>query len=1072
MLKLICTFFTLFLILFSVDAQEASYLLRNPALSPDGQQVAFSYQGDIWTVPAEGGLAVRRTVHESYEGAPQWAPGGNAIAFVSNRYGNNDIFTLSLVGAPPKRLTWHSASDGNVQWTHDGNLIFTTRRAFAQVEREQEIHLVPAEGGTPYRYMDALGDMPAISPNGRFIAFTRGSCRIEREAYTGPANHNIWIYDTRRKTYTQLTAADAQEVYPDWGDDNTLYYLSAENGKYNIHRLGIRNNGQPEGAPVPVTSFTDVGIRSFDVSENGRMIVFARGTGVFSMPASGGGERMLDVQLSLDDKFYDSEMKTFSSNATEYALSPNEEYLAFTVRGEIFVTENDKDKKRSVRITDHPFRDQSPAWLNDTTLIFISDRNGNNDIFIARSTDMDESNLFKSFKREIKPLIESPLEEEAFYLSPDRAQIAYRQGRGLFKVADIDSNGMLSNERVLLDGWATVGGVQWSPDSKWLAYSLDDLDFNEEIYIHPADNRHPGVNVSYHPRGDSNPVWSRDGSKLGFLSIRNNGDSDVWFVWLKKEDWEKTRTDWEEDDGPEEKEDKKEDKKDKDKNGVDPIEIDFEDIHERLVQVTSLPGNERNLRISKDGEKFFFTTNGGGRTGGGGEPELMEIKWNGEDMKSLMSRAYIGALQLDKSGQHLYMLKRGGTIAKLKINGGKSETLPFQAKMEIDFVNERRQIFDEAWRSLKDGFYDPKFHGQDWNALRAYYEPIALSASTSQDFRYIVNEMLGQLNASHMGMYGSNPEDTQDDATGRLGIEVMPVRNGVEVTRVVPNTPADKSKSKLYPGDVITEVNLEQVTSDRNFFSMFNQLANEKVLLTILREGSREEVVIRPARSIRSELYEDWVDTRKKLTDQYSGGRLGYIHIQGMNWPSFERFERELAASGYGKDGIVIDVRFNGGGWTTDMLMAVLNVQQHAYTVPRGAADDLDKEHQNFKSHYPYGERLPLSSWTKPSIAMCNQNSYSNAEIFSHAYKTLGIGKLVGTPTFGAVISTGGQGLIDGSRVRMPFRAWYVKATGENMEHGPAVPDVILDNAPDSKAKGEDPQLKKAVELLLDDLRN
>jgi C-terminal processing protease CtpA/Prc len=204
---------------------------------------------------------------------------------------------------------------------------------------------------------------------------------------------------------------------------------------------------------------------------------------------------------------------------------------------------------------------------------------------------------------------------------------------------------------------------------------------------------------------------------------------------------------------------------------------------------------------------------------------------------------------------------------------------------------------------------------------------------------------------------------------------------------------------------------------------------------------------------------------------QYSGGRLGYIHIQGMNWPSFERFERELAASGHGKDGIVIDVRFNGGGWTTDMLMAVLNVQQHSYTVPRGAAENLEKEHKNFKSHYPYGERLPLSSWTKPSVAMCNQNSYSNAEIFSHAYKTLGIGKLVGMPTFGAVISTGGQGLIDGSMVRMPFRAWYVKATEENMEHGPAVPDVLVENAPDSKANGEDPQLKKAVELLLDDLR-
>ena len=185
--------------------------------------------------------------------------------------------------------------------------------------------------------------------------------------------------------------------------------------------------------------------------------------------------------------------------------------------------------------------------------------------------------------------------------------------------------------------------------------------------------------------------------------------------------------------------------------------------------------------------------------------------------------------------------------------------------------------------------------------------------------------------------------------------------------------------------------------------------------------------------------------------------------------PSFERFERELMASGYGKEGIVIDVRFNGGGWTTDYLMAVLNVKQHAYTIPRGAAGSLN-ENPKFKNYYPFSERLPLSSWTKPSIALCNQSSYSNAEIFSHAYKHLGIGTLVGMPTFGAVISTGGKGLIDGSFVRMPFRAWYVKATGENMENGPAVPDVLVENAPDEKGKETDSQLKKSVEVLLSEI--
>ena len=189
-----------------------------------------------------------------------------------------------------------------------------------------------------------------------------------------------------------------------------------------------------------------------------------------------------------------------------------------------------------------------------------------------------------------------------------------------------------------------------------------------------------------------------------------------------------------------------------------------------------------------------------------------------------------------------------------------------------------------------------------------------------------------------------------------------------------------------------------------------------------------------------------------------------------MNWQSFERFERELTASGLGKEGIVIDVRFNGGGWTTDMLMAVLNVRQHSFTIPRGAAKSLENEKDDFRNTYPFGERLPLSSWTKPSIALCNENSYSNAEIFSHAYQSLGHGTLVGRPTFGAVISTGGAGLLNGKSVRMPFRAWYVKSTNKNMEHGPAVPDIEVFNLPDSKAKGQDPQLQRAVEQLLSEV--
>jgi tricorn protease len=334
--------------------------------------------------------------------------------------------------------------------------------------------------------------------------------------------------------------------------------------------------------------------------------------------------------------------------------------------------------------------------------------------------------------------------------------------------------------------------------------------------------------------------------------------------------------------------------------------------------------------------------------------------------------------------------------------------------------------------------------------------------------------MLGQVNASHMGLYRTpDRAETQSQRTGLLGIEIKPLSEGVQITKVVPDSPADKEKSKLNIGDVILSVHGESIDERTNFYSLLMNTRNKETLLEVKdKDGNEKEVVIRPASSLSSQLYDEWVENNRKLVDKYSKGRLGYLHIRAMGWPSFERFERELTAAGHGKEGIVIDVRFNGGGWTTDYLMTVLNYKQHAYTVPRGAVENLEKENEKFKEYYPIGERLPYAAWTKPSIALCNQNSYSNAEIFSHAYKTLGIGTLVGVPTFGAVISTWARYLIDGSYVRLPRRGWYVKATGENMELIPAVPDIVVYNSPDAKAKGKDEQLERAVKELLKQIDN
>ena len=1041
-----------------------STFARYPDLNQDGSQLAFSFQGDIWTMNLATGQTKRLTIHQANDYLPKWNYDGTQIAFSSNRWGNDDLFIIKAEGSNPTRITYRSSGDILSDWTKDNNLLFETRRDFRQVEWTPESASISAKGGTPIRLLDAFGSSPVQSPNGRFIAYVKGSCRIAREAYKGSANRDIMVYDTKSGAYNQITTFGGQDFNPVWGNDETLYFISARGGKNNVYKQPLTTDGKPNGVAEGLTNFKDYGVMNLTISGDGSKLAMEQYNSIYTMPSSGGTPKKLEINIGSDYRFDPIEHKTFSSKLSDYAISPNGKNIALVVRGEVFITQNDKEKSRTIQISNSPSREKDVAWLNDTTLLYVSDKGGNYDMYMVKSADANQTDLFLTLKRTATQLTNTPEDESNLVVSPNSKSIAYRTGRGGLKIGSVSSKNKFTANTTLLNGWATPSGMSWSPDSKWVAYSLDDLNFNEEIYIHKADNSRKPVNISMHPKGDVSPKWSKDGSKLAFLSNRNNGDRDVWFVWLKKEDWDKTKQDWEED--LEVTEDKKD--KDKKEDEVAPIQIDFDNIYNRMTQVTSLPGDEGGLAIANDGEHLYFTADNGT-----GKKDLQKIEWNGKKQENLTKGGVNPyGVTLGPKGKKIYFAKKGGKLAVTDATKSKVESRPFSAKMDINHPEERAQIFEEAWRSLAAGFYDPDFHGQDWDALKKQYKSWAVSAPTQRDFHYVFNLMLGQLNASHMGLRGSDGVDTQKERTGLLGIDIAPLKTGVKITRVVPDGPANRKASKLNIGDIILSVNGTEVSQSKNFYTPFLSTANEKTILEVKSaSGGSREVIIRPITSISTLLYKEWVGERRKLINTYSGGKLGYLHIRGMNWASFEEFERELMAAGNGKEGIVIDVRYNGGGWTTDYLMAVLTVKQHAYTVPRGAAKNLATENTKFKSYYPFSERLPLASWLKPSVALCNESSYSNAEIFSHAFKQLDIGTLVGAPTFGAVISTGGQGLIDGSYVRMPFRAWYVHETEKSMENIPAVPDVILSNAPNSKAQGKDEQLKKAVEVLLGEMK-
>ncbi len=1033
---------------------------RHPNLSPDGSMIAFSYMGDIWTVPSEGGRANRITVHESYDRTPIWSPDGTRLAFSSNRFGNDDIWVVDAGGGRAERRTWHSAADQVVGWSATGDEIYFASR---RESRQPHLFLTDRNGSHPLSVIRERTLHAAVSPDGEQLLWVKGYTPWWRKHYKGSASRDIWTRATGGGESVRLTQWEGDDEYPMWAADGKAFYFLSErdDGVANIWKAEIEYGASPArmiGQPVQITHHDEWSIESASIAANGSLIAYERHGKLYTVTLSGGEPEQVAIDLESDDKWNRVRYETATDHATEFAVSPDESEVAIVVHGEVFVMELDDGEGTDQirRITDTPARERHVAWAPDgESIYFASDRNGQTDIIRAYSTDSDEKRLSRSRRTATSLVTDTPDNELNPVPSPDGERVAFLRGAGYAHTIKIDGG----DERLLLPG-PDVLYTRWSPDSKWVAVSQSNLGGLEDVLIAPASGGE-AYNVSRAYIDDYSPFWTGDGKRLVYASRDNEGNLWLKYVWLTEEEFLKSESERKDEERLEDRKKEKTEKESKsdddaDEEEVPVVAIDFDGLHSRSVTVTRLSGGYNPFAVTPDGDFFAVVSNQLGSN------DIWLVNREGDRITRLASGGGgSGFFRFREDSRAIYYLDGGGRIKLSEFDDdGESKGGPkgvsFEARYDIDLAAEAEQKYSEAWSLLNDGFYDDRFHGADWGALRAAYAPRAHAAYTLEEFRDVLSELIGELSASHLGVW--LPGGKGGDATAFPGFYIDPTYSGrgVRINHVLDRGPADRSECKIQVGEFILAIDGEELEAGASYYAMLNRKAGEKVDMIVAEtatgKGSREVTIIpvSPGRAF-SLIWEDWKRENRLLAEILSNGRVGYIALAAMGAGDIARFEREIIAETGDRDALILDIRFNNGGSVHDQVITILQRRPYAKTKSRGREGNLN----------------PYEMLNKPVVCLINERSYSDGEIFPHAFKTLDLGTVVGVPTYGAVIGTNNVPLIDGTMFRIPGTGWY-GLDGKSLENNGVTPDVYVESIPEERAAGRDIQIERAVEILLE----
>lgn len=1057
--------------------------LRDVQISPDGTEIAFCYKGDIYKVPANGGTATQLTTQASYECSPIWSPDSKQIAFASDRNGNFDLFVMSADGGAARRLTTHSASEIPSTFTTDGNYILFSasiqdpaNSALFPTSAMTELYKVPVTGGRTEQVLGTPAEMVCFDKSGKtFLYQDRKGFEDEwRKHHTSSITRDVWLYDSENGKHTNLTAHAGEDRNPVFAPDGqTVYFLSERDGStFNVYSFPISS---PQSLKT-VTHFKTHPVRFLSMGSNGTLCYTYDGE-IYTQK-QGDKPQKVKIDIIRDDQNTIADLN-FSNGATSATVSPDGKQVAFIVRGEVFVTSADYNTTK--QITHTPAREAGLTFSPDNRILaYASERNGNWELYMAKIARKEEANFPNATAIEEEVLLPSDKTERTYpQFSPDGKELAFIEDRNRLMVINLETKKV----RQVTDGstWFSTGGgfdYSWSPDGKW--FTLEFIGNRHDPYSDIGMVSAQGgkiINLTNSGYTSGSPRWVLDGNAILFITERYGmrahaswgSLNDVMLVFmnqdaydkfrLSKEDYElqkelekeqKNTTEAKKND--KKKGDNKEKSEEKKEEKVKDIVVELNNIEDRIVRLTPNSSDLGSAIITKDGETLYYLS----AFEGGYDLWKMNLRKKDTKLLHKMDAGWAN-MEMDKDGKNLFLLG-SNTMQKMGTDSESLKPISYQAHVKMDLAAERDYMFNHVYKQEQKRFYNLNMHGIDWDAMTKAYRKFLPHIDNNYDFAELLSEYLGELNVSHTG--GRFRPQLKGDATATLGLLYDWNHNGkgLLISEVVEKGPFDHARSKVKAGNIIEKIDGQEITPESDYSVLLNGKARKKTLVTLYNPQTKErweEVVVPVSNGVMSDLlYARWVKQRAADVDKWSNGRLGYVHIESMGDDSFRSVYSDILGKYNNREGIVIDTRFNGGGRLHEDIEILFSGKKYFTQVVRGreACD------------------MPSRRWNKPSIMVQCEANYSNAHGTPWVYSHQKIGKLVGMPVPGTMTSVSWETLQDPTLVFGIPVIGYRLPDGSYLENSQLEPDIKVANSPETVVKGEDTQLKAAVDELLKEI--